>query len=121
MTEQIDDDDLERFLGPQVAEWNQLKPVEVRGLRAAPLAADASVAVTYVSERSTPFGYEYVEFEFRNADVFTLKLLDRPGALPTSWSISSPNVRSLAMRDNEGVSPQSIWRSAPTPHLLASS
>src|SRR5580700_5828747 len=100
MTEQIDDDDLERFLGPQLAEWNQLKPVEVRGLRAAPLAADASVAVTYVSERSTPFGYEYVEFEFRNADVFTLKLLDRPGALPTSWSISSPNVRSLAMRDN---------------------
>jgi hypothetical protein len=46
MTEQIDDDDLERFLGPLLAEWNQLKPVEIRALRAAPLAADASVAVT---------------------------------------------------------------------------
>ncbi|THD61428.1 hypothetical protein [Phenylobacterium sp.] len=55
------------------------------------------------------------------------RLLDRPGALPTSFmsliwrSISSPNVCGLPIFERTGGRPWSIARSASTPQFLASS
>lgn len=70
----IDDNDLERFLGPLMVEWNGLPPAELRALHSAPLPHDPDVHVSYVGEESTPFGYRYLELEINKGGAFTLNL-----------------------------------------------
>ena len=74
MTEGIDDDDLERFLEPLLAEWNGLAPVQLRALRAAPLTSRANGRLSYIGEERTPYGYQYVDLEIRNDPIFAMRL-----------------------------------------------
>jgi hypothetical protein len=54
------------------------------------------VLVTYVTEDSSPFGYEYVEFDVQKAKVFDtrLRLEGTPGAISTSAYLPVVEIRS---------------------------
>jgi hypothetical protein len=85
LTQEIDDDDLERFLKPLLAEWNQLSPDELRSLSSASYRPTTGGEVSYVTEERTPYGYEYVELEIRVSTAFSMRLQleGRPGGLST--------------------------------------
>ena len=79
----IAEDDLERFLGPLLTEWNRLSPAELRSLQNAPLARDPAAQVSYLAEDRTPYGYRYVELEIAKPGLFRLglKVEGEPGDL----------------------------------------
>jgi hypothetical protein len=85
LTQEIDDDDLGRYLEPLLAEWNRLSPDELRSLSGASDLLSAGGEVSYRTEERTPYGYEYVELEIRKGEVFCMRLQleGRPGALST--------------------------------------
>jgi hypothetical protein len=85
LTHEIDDDDLEQFLEPLLADWNRLSPDELRSLSKVSNLSTAGGEVSYVTEERTPYGYEYVELEIRKGSVFSMRLQleGRPGGLST--------------------------------------
>jgi hypothetical protein len=73
LTALVDENELERFLEPLLAEWNVLAPDELRSLRDAPLAIPKA-RVTYLGEERSPFGYEYVTLEIRCDPAFKIRV-----------------------------------------------
>jgi hypothetical protein len=70
----IEDNDLEGFLEPLLAEWNRLAPDNLRALHAAPIASCLDGRVGYVAEDRSVYGYEFVELEIRADPAFTMRL-----------------------------------------------